>query len=129
MSCKILAFFVSLSSMFGNLTLLRGHRLATNSCKSCISIPPTSLAFLTSQFCSSPSHTRGKPHRVSCQSPRQRLTFSTGHYPKAGERSLCAVSHLASWIIVVCSFDGTFSLSHKANLRTPSRTLRTWDVS
>ena len=110
-------------------SLLRGHRLATNSCNSCPSIPPPSSASLTPQFCSSPSQTRGKPHRGSSQSPRQRLTFSTGQNPKAGERSLCAVSHLASWIIVVCSFEGTFSLSHKANLRTPSRTLRTWGVS
>ena len=60
---------VSLSSMFGNLTLLRGHRLATNSCNSCPSIPPTSSAFLTSQFCSSPSQTRGKPHWGSSHSP------------------------------------------------------------
>ena len=74
--------------------------------------------------------TRGKSHRGSSQSPRQRLTLS--HWSlssKSGERSLCHVSHLASWIIVVCSFDGTFSLSHKANLRAPSRTLRTHGVS
>ena len=32
-------------------------------------IPPTSSAFLTSQFCSSPSQTRGKPHRGSSHSP------------------------------------------------------------
>ena len=50
--------------------------------------------------------------------------FPTGHLPsKSRERTLCIVRYLASWIIVVSSFDGTCSLSHKANLRAPSRTL------
>ena len=41
------------------------------------------------------------------------------HWPlssESGERSLCSVSCLASYIIVVCSFDGTCTLPHNANL-------------
>ena len=70
----------SLSCMSGNLRVLRGHRLATNTCKTGTSIPPTSTASLTPQSCSLTSLRRGTPHRGSSQSPRQRLAFSSGHY-------------------------------------------------
>ena len=66
----------SLSSMSGNLRLLRGQRLATNTCNSCSSMPPAPSASLTPQACSSTSLTRGKSHRGSSQTPRKRLTVS-----------------------------------------------------
>ena len=62
-----------ISSMSGNLRLLRGHRLATNSCNSSTSIPPTSSASLTSQSCSS-THHQGHPSHPDWGSP-----FPTGH--------------------------------------------------
>ena len=55
------------------------------------------------------------PTGGSSLSPRQREVHLL-HWPlssESGERSLCSVSCVASWIIVVCSCDGTCSLSHK----------------
>ena len=74
---------------------IRGRRpslqcSATSDCSVVTSLPPTPAIpappFLphpwlpSHQSCSSPSLTRGKRHRGSSQSPRQRLTFSSGQY-------------------------------------------------
>ena len=119
----------SLSLMFGNLRLLRGHRLATNTCNSCSSIPTTSLASLTPVvFLTFPDKRQTPPGVISFTSTEAHI-FLWPLSSQSGERSLRPVSCLASWIIVVYSFDGTCSLPHNANLRAPSRTLRTWSVS
>ena len=81
------------------------------------------------------SQTLGFPHSpvLFLTNPTEGdLSLTLSHWPlssKSRERSLFTVSYLASWIIVVCSFDATCSLSHNANLRAPSRTLRTWRMS
>ena len=70
----------SLSSTFGNLTLLRGHRLATNSCKSGTSLPPTSSASLTHQFLflTFPD-TRQIPRSFISVTSTEAHPFTTGH--------------------------------------------------
>ena len=70
----------SLSSMSGNLGLLRGQRLATNTCNSCPSIPLTFSASLTPQFLFLTFPDKRQTPLGSSQPPRQRLTFSTGHF-------------------------------------------------
>ena len=89
----------SLSSMFGNLRLLRGHRLATNTCNSCSSIPPTSLASLTPVlFLTFPDKRQTPPGVISVTSTEAHI-FLWPLPSQSGERSLRPVSCLASWII------------------------------
>ena len=104
-----------LSSMSGNLSLLRGHRLVPNSCNSCTSIPPTSSAFPHSPvlFLTFPGRRQTPPGVISVTHTEAHL-FVGRYRPSEVSASLRPVSCLAPWIIVVRALDGTCSLSHNA---------------